>query len=591
MASSIEDLNRSPEDSQPHPGSPSDILVRALEAQVRHQEALLQALAIGAERFLRTARWEAAAGDLLAEVGTSVAADRVGLYRWFSNSDQLALSHAWSNGIGDPAASYDLGLLAASRWQEVLRTGSTQLIRTDDVPGPETRLLTSEGVARCLFVPVIKGEQVWGILRLDAASSASEWTEGDLAVVRGAATLIGASVQKETSERRAREADERYRTLVEQVPAVVYHCEAGEDGTWLYVSPHIQSVLGLSPDEWLQQPNPLRTYLHPDDREWVIMEKARVFTEGRSFVSEYRLIAPDGRTIWIVDRFSAFGDDYGMPKWLHGVMTDVTEVREAREALAAAEIAEAELRSSLAAERSAAERLRTLDEMKSAFLTAISHELRTPVQVIVGAASTLLNADRLDLSPEDRIRFTSSIETKGRRLAQLLRDVVDVDRLNRGVVRFDPRMTRLDELIEAVVADVDILADHALHVELDAGSAPVDPALIERVLENLLANAARHTPAGTDVWVRLRANSGGVLIVVEDAGPGVPLDKRELIFTPFGQGQVQAHAPGLGVGLSLVARFVDLHGGRVWVEDRPGGGASFRVLLPNDPPEGPVDRA
>jgi two-component system sensor histidine kinase KdpD len=229
--------------------------------------------------------------------------------------------------------------------------------------------------------------------------------------------------------------------------------------------------------------------------------------------------------------------------------------------------------------------------MKSTFLTAISHELRTPVQVIVGAASTLLNADRLELSPEDRMRFTSSIDTKGRRLASLLRDVVDVDRLNRGVVRFDRRVTRLDELIEAVVADVDILADHALHIEIDAVSAPVDPALIERVLENLLANAARHTPAGTEVWVRLRAEPGGVLIVVEDAGPGVAVDKRELIFTPFGQGQIQAHAPGLGVGLSLVARFVDLHGGRVWVEDRPGGGASFRVLLPIDPPTDLLDRA
>jgi len=585
MASSVDDLNRFPEGSRPQAGSPQDPRVEALEDQVGHQASLLKAVAFGMDRFLRNERWETAAGNLLADLGTSVNADRIGLYRWFPDSHQIALSHAWSNGMGDPAASYDLERLTLSRWQDVLDRGLMQLISTDEGLGPETRLLTSEGVARSLFVPVVQGEQVWGALRLDSAGSAPDWTEGDLAVIRGASTLIGASIQKEASERRAREADERYRTLVEQVPAVVYHCEAGEDGAWLYVSPHMQGVLGLSADAWLTEPNPLRTYLHIDDRERVIGEKARIFTEGRSFVSEYRLVAPDGRTIWIVDRFSAFGDDYGMPKWLHGVMTDVTEVREAREALAAAEIAEAELRSSLAAERSAADRLRALDDMKSAFLTAISHELRTPVQVILGAASTLANADRLELSLEDRSRFVSSIDVKARRLAELLRDLVDVDRLNRGIVRFDPRTTRIDELIEAVVADVDLLADHVLHTELEPASAPVDRALMERVLENLLANAARHTPSGTDVWVRLRTEPGGVLIVVEDAGPGVAPDKRELIFSPFGQGDVQAHAPGLGVGLSLVARFVDLHRGRVWVEDRPGGGASFRVLLPIDQSE------
>jgi signal transduction histidine kinase len=114
----------------------------------------------------------------------------------------------------------------------------------------------------------------------------------------------------------------------------------------------------------------------------------------------------------------------------------------------------------------------------------------------------------------------------------------------------------------------------------------VDPAKVERIVENLLANAARHTPPDTPVWVRVARQDQGVLIAVEDAGGGVPPQLRATLFEPFRQGpEVPTHAPGVGIGLTLVARFAELHGGRAWVEERPGGGSSFRVLLPDPPPQ------
>jgi signal transduction histidine kinase len=115
--------------------------------------------------------------------------------------------------------------------------------------------------------------------------------------------------------------------------------------------------------------------------------------------------------------------------------------------------------------------------------------------------------------------------------------------------------------------------------------------MVERIVENLLANAERHTTPDTPVWVRLTRPDQGVLITVEDAGAGVPPALRAALFEPFRQGpQVPAHAPGVGIGLTLVARFAELHGGSAWVEERPGGGASFRVLL-CDPPTPPAAAA
>jgi signal transduction histidine kinase len=119
-------------------------------------------------------------------------------------------------------------------------------------------------------------------------------------------------------------------------------------------------------------------------------------------------------------------------------------------------------------------------------------------------------------------------------------------------------------------------------IDVSEACAQVDTAQVERIVENLLANAARHTPKGTPVRIAVSAAGGGALLAVEDEGNGVPQELREAIFQPFRQGpDAPDHAPGVGVGLTLVRRFAELHGGRAWVQERQGGGASFRVWLPD----------
>ena len=121
-----------------------------------------------------------------------------------------------------------------------------------------------------------------------------------------------------------------------------------------------------------------------------------------------------------------------------------------------------------------------------------------------------------------------------------------------------------------------------MHTDVRSIMIRVDAAKVERIVENLLANTARHTPANSRIWVSVVPHEGGALIAIEDDGPGIPEEMRESIFEPFLQGpEAPQHSPGVGVGLTLVKRFAELHGGRAWVEDRTGGGASFRVFLPD----------
>jgi signal transduction histidine kinase len=284
--------------------------------------------------------------------------------------------------------------------------------------------------------------------------------------------------------------------------------------------------------------------------------------------------------IWIRDESAFLFDDDGKPLIVQGVMSDVTERKLAEEALQ-----ESERR-----EREAAERLRALDEMKNTFLAAVSHELRSPLTSILGLALTLEQQDAL--AREETADLTGRLAQNARKLDRLLRDLLDIDRLSRGIVTPTLRETDLGELAVRAVDSLEIPSERRVEVDVEPVVVPVDAPKVERIVENLVMNAIRHTTSDVTVWVRVRAERDGALLAVEDDGNGVPDDLREAIFEPFRQGPTASpHSPGTGIGLSLVAMFTDLHGGRAWVEDRPGGGASFRVSFPAVPVDDPLERA
>jgi PAS domain S-box-containing protein len=268
------------------------------------------------------------------------------------------------------------------------------------------------------------------------------------------------------------------------------------------------------------------------------------------------------------------------------VARDVTERRQVEERLCEAlnheRVATDRLAAALAGERAAAEHLRTLDELKSGFLQAVSHDLRTPLASVLGISLTLQRGPG-QLGPADADDLLGRLIANARKLDRILTGLLDLDRLDRGIVELRRERVDLDRLVAGVVSEAreELLDAHPVSLELLPVQVLADAAKVERIVENLLANAARHTDPGTPIWVRVTAGDRGALLCVDDAGPGVPVEQRESIFRPFQRGPgVGSYAPGSGVGLALVAQFASLHDGQAWVEDRAGGGASFRVLLP-----------
>jgi PAS domain S-box-containing protein len=359
------------------------------------------------------------------------------------------------------------------------------------------------------------------------------------------------------------EAEAKYRSLVEQLPAIVYLSEYGDEGEWLYISPALERILGYTPEEWVAHPHPMGSFCHPDDLARVRTEEERAQRERTGLRVEHRLLSKDGRWVWLLDEAYPVLDENGEPMFMQGVMYDMTDRKQDEEELA-----------------EALAKLRALDQLKNTLLHTLSHDLKEPLTAILGAASTL---ERLghELSEQERRDLLATMVGRVKSMNTLLTDLLDLDRLDQGIV--EPRRFPVDvgRLASDLLGRTTVLHGRPVDLEPTSRCVNADAAKVERMMENLLANAARHTPSDASIWLRFEEVDGGVVIVVEDDGPGVPDEQKELIFEAFRRGRTMTE--GSGIGLSLVARFAELHGGRAWVADRPGGGASFRVFLPDLP--------
>jgi len=228
--------------------------------------------------------------------------------------------------------------------------------------------------------------------------------------------------------------------------------------------------------------------------------------------------------------------------------------------------------------REAALRART-EEMRNALLSAVSHDLRTPLAVITGAATTLRDdADRL--SPGARDELLSSIVDDARRLERVLGNLLQLTRVESGLVP-SRELIPIEELVGAALTRMeDAIGDRRIQLDIPADLVvPVDPVLFEQVLINLIDNAIKH--GAPPIELRARSDGAAVVLDVLDHGGGVPAELGPRLFDKFVRAST---APGAGLGLAVVRAIVEAHGGKIDVASAAGGGARFRVELPAEHP-------
>lgn len=375
---------------------------------------------------------------------------------------------------------------------------------------------------------------------------------------------------RKRTERALAASETRFRTMAESAQDAIYRLRLEPELAFDYLNAAAESISGYPRQAFYDNPLLYRERAHPDDTDE--LDRVRVSPERTSTVT-VRFQRADGSWIWLEDRRTAVIED-GHITGVQGIIRDIT----------AREQTEQALRGALHSEQQAAERLRAIDELKSGFLQAVSHELRTPLTSVLGYARTL--DGRADQLTPDQIRdFHHRLSVNATRLDGLLTDLLDVERLNRGVIRLDLQPTDLGALAAHVASTIEF-GDRTCLIDDGSAVAVVDTRKVERILHNLLVNATKHTPADATVWVACRADDETATITVSDNGPGILASDRDHAFEPFWQGSEMRSvaSPGTGIGLSLVRQFATLHGGRAWVDERPGGGASFHLSLPTSRP-------
>lgn len=221
------------------------------------------------------------------------------------------------------------------------------------------------------------------------------------------------------------------------------------------------------------------------------------------------------------------------------------------------------------------------EQIRSTLLSSVSHDLRTPLASITGAATSLLESSHGIEEPDAR-ELCQSIVQESDRLNRLVGNLLDMTKLESGGIRLRKDWQSLEEMVGSALTRMDRrLSKHKVHVELpgDLPLIAVDDVLIEQVIINILDNAVKYTPTGTTINISARVHEKEMIVEFSNDGPSLAAGEEEKIFEKFYRGKGEMASPGAGLGLAICRGFIEAHGGRMWAANREGG-VSFFILLP-----------
>ncbi len=354
---------------------------------------------------------------------------------------------------------------------------------------------------------------------------------------------------------------EKLRFNEERFNLAVY---GANDGLWdrdlvngtIYYSPRWKSMLGYEEDELPNEVSTWDNQVHPEDKIRVIRSvDACISSNTNRFSNEYRMRHKDGHYVWVLDRGLIQRDSHGNPTRFIGFHTDISEQKQ-------------------------------VERLKSEFISTVSHELRTPLTSI-SASLGLLEAGVFGELPSKALGLVNIASKNSKRLITLVNDILDMEKLLSGKSIFRSDEIDMNELInQSIVMNAEYAASYGAHFEFNAQpkltAALGDHDRLMQVLANLMSNAAKFTPPGQAVHIRLMEAGRFLKVEVQDHGPGVPMEFRPRIFSEFAQadsGDTRKQG-GTGLGLNITKKLVSRMDGEIGYETELGCGSTFWFTIP-----------
>lgn len=381
----------------------------------------------------------------------------------------------------------------------------------------------------------------------------------------GGRTLFQAVVndisKRKAAEEALRKSEEKFKQLYELSPLGITQVEW--DGSFVQVNEAFANIIGYTREEIAKL-----TYWEVTPREYEKAELAVLDSLrriGRFGPHEKEYFHKDGHRVPVVLNGMAVNAPDGRTQ-LWGIVENITERKRA----------EAELHKAVAREKE-------LGQLKSNFVSMVSHEFRTPLGIIMSSAEIL--ADYLErLEPEERLSHLESITRNARRMGGMMEEVLVLSRLDAGKMDFKPEPLDIRRfcvrLVDEALSATDCRCPIRLHVGEIAETALIDESLVRHILTNLITNAVKYSEPGAAVELNVMPDNLDLICVVRDRGIGIPEAEQSCLFSAFHRAANVGQRPGTGLGLVIVKRCVELHGGSIRLESRIGEGTTVTVRLP-----------
>ncbi|MFO7958622.1 MAG: ATP-binding protein [Candidatus Brocadiia bacterium] len=380
--------------------------------------------------------------------------------------------------------------------------------------------------------------------------------------------------EHERTLRRLERSEERFRTLVANIPGAVYRCACDPDWTMQFLSNAIEDLSGYPASDFLG--NPVRSYasiIHPQDRELVEQAVQNGVNSREPYAIEYRIIAADGSVRWVYEKGQGVFDEEGRVQWLDGAIFDVTDRKRTEQKLRA----------------TMAELERSNRELEQ-FAYVASHDLQEPLRKI-RAFGDRLETRCGDALPPKGQDYLDRMVNAAERMSKLINDLLALSRVTTRGKPFIP--VDLGKVTREVLSDLEARIEEVDgRVEVDGlPTIHADPTQMRQLLQNLISNALKFHREGVPPVVRVQAevvpdpDNGEVCrLTVEDNGIGFDEQHADRIFGVFQRLHARGEYKGTGIGLAVCRKIAERHGGRITARSRPGEGATFTVTLPTTHP-------
>ena len=528
----------------------------------------------------------------LTEIGKAVDVDRVYIFEnhYDDATQQVLMSqrYEWCSERAIPQID-NTELINLSyepefrRWYEELSRGGNIVGLIKDFPENERPILESQNIKSILVVPIFVSGRFWGFIGFDDCHSERIWTESEISVLNAIASSIGGVFQRKAIEDALRKSEQKYRNFIEKSMEGIYLLQFRQPiDITLPINKQIEQIYDYG---YIAEANDAMANMYGLSSSTDLVGKFLVEIHGgrnkqenidsfKSFImngykienSETVELKIDGTQIHVLNNVIGIIENNRLvANW--GTQIDITERKRAEEAILKAK-----------------EKAEEASRLKSNFLSNMSHELRTPLIGILGYSEIMMN----ELANSNYGDMASTIYQSGSRLLETLNMILTLSKVESEKVNLNLSDVSINELVDEVRILFDSVAKKK-NIELKSSYPPEglsiksDAKIIREILNNLVNNAVKYTEKGS-VLIEVKRNvlTNEIMLRVKDTGIGIPKDKLDIIFEEFRQASegLARNFEGTGLGLSITKKFVQLLGGKIFVESQVGIGSTFTVVLP-----------